>query len=142
MLVSNVAKVMNGEICEALICKLHSHKFSTDYIPDIVVHSKSDILMCPVFAVFNYLKIRLNLPGLLFLDSLGRPVLSGWVLSKMRQLLDILKLDSDGYNLHSLRIGAATDWANQGKSITQIKLMGRWKSYAFIKYLRPNSVHL
>ena len=44
------------------------------------------------------------------------------------------------YKSHSFRIGAASMAAEQGLSDAQIRLMGRWKSNAFKKYIRINSL--
>lgn len=48
-------------------------------------------------------------------------------------------LDPTKYKGHSFRIGASSYAAERGFSDTQIRLMGRWKSDAFKKYIRtPN----
>ena len=41
-----------------------------------------------------------------------------------------------GYNIHSLRVGKATDLALGGASDAVIRESGRWASNAFLKYLR------
>lgn len=38
-------------------------------------------------------------------------------------------------NPHSVRIGAATNAAKQGKSADEIMLMGRWKSQTYKRYI-------
>ena len=40
------------------------------------------------------------------------------------------------YSSHSLRIGGATTAIMYGASEAQLKIMGRWKSDAFKKYIR------
>ena len=45
-------------------------------------------------------------------------------------------LDPTKYKGHSSRIGAATLTAESGLSDAQIRLLGRWKSDAFRKYIR------
>ena len=37
---------------------------------------------------------------------------------------------------HSLRIGAATSAARHGYTDSQIKALGRWKSFSFLRYIR------
>ena len=49
-------------------------------------------------------------------------------------------LDSTKYKGHSFRVGAATFAAECGYSDAQIRLMGRWKSDAFRKYIRSPSL--
>ena len=47
---------------------------------------------------------------------------------------------STRYKGHSFRIGAATFAAECGFSDAQIRLMGRWQSDAFRKYIRSPSL--
>ena len=48
-------------------------------------------------------------------------------------------LDPSRYKGHSFRIGAASYAADRGFSDAQIRMLGRWKSNAFLRYLRvPN----
>jgi hypothetical protein len=49
-------------------------------------------------------------------------------------------LDTMKYEGHSFRIGAATFSAECGFSDTQIRAMGRWRSDAFLKYIRIPSL--
>ena len=59
---------------------------------------------------------------------------------RLNDLIRALGLNFKQYNTHSLRIGACTHWAALGDSVTEIKLKGRWKSFAFTKYLRPEEI--
>ncbi len=49
-----------------------------------------------------------------------------------------LGLDPDRYSTHSLRIGGATVMAAAGLPDYIIQLIGRWKSLAFLTYIRSN----
>ena len=40
------------------------------------------------------------------------------------------------YDMHSLRIGGATDLFKYGYSVEEIKRMGRWRSNVVYKYIR------
>ena len=70
------------------------------------------------------------------------PFFSIW----MGHLLPVLNFatgwqgQSDRYKGHSFRIGAASPAAECGYSETQIRLLGRWKSDAFKKYIRLPSL--
>ena len=44
------------------------------------------------------------------------------------------------YKGHSFRIGAASHAADRGLSDAQIRVLGRWKSNAFHRYIRIPSV--
>lgn len=49
-------------------------------------------------------------------------------------------LDPSRYKGHSFRIGAASHAAEGGMSDAQIRTLGRWKSNAFLKYIRIQSL--
>ena len=46
------------------------------------------------------------------------------------------------YSGHSFRTGAATTAARKGLQVSQIKQLGRWKSNAFLRYLKPSADYL
>ncbi len=46
------------------------------------------------------------------------------------------------FHTHSFRIGRATSWAQLGFTNEQILNMGRWRSDAYKKYIRPSMVLL
>ena len=49
-------------------------------------------------------------------------------------------LDTSKYNTHSFRIGRCTDHVLQGFSNEKIKKIGRWKSNAYLRYVRPDVI--
>lgn len=51
-------------------------------------------------------------------------------------------MDTQLYNTHSFRIGAATVARNAGMSIVDIKSLGRWKSDAYQHYIRTSPKEL
>ena len=48
-----------------------------------------------------------------------------------------MKLNKQLYNTHSFRIGAAAFASLANLSDTQIQVLGRWRSNAFQRYIRP-----
>lgn len=54
----------------------------------------------------------------------------------LRLLVSVAGRDPQKYALHSGRIGGATHLASMGASVIQIQRAGRWKSSAFIVYVR------
>ena len=54
----------------------------------------------------------------------------------LKKLIENLGLNSNLYNMHSFRIGRATDLLKYKYPIEEIKLMGRWKSNVVYKYFR------
>ena len=94
---------------------------------------------CPVEWTKKYISIRNiiqdpNEQFLIFRD--GSNVQSCHIRTLLRQILNLLDLDSQLYDTHSFRIGKATDLFKAKVDIERIKQMGRWKSNAVYKYLR------
>ena len=93
--------------------------------------------LCPLSALLAYLAIRPPTPGPLFLLRSGQPLSRGGLVSAVRLALGSTDLDISRFNGHSFRIGAATAAAEAGIPDSTIKLLGRWRSSAFTRYLRP-----
>jgi integrase len=98
---------------------------------------------CPVKLLGEYLLVRpMTQPGWpLFVFEDGDPMSAVWFRGELKR-----RCGEQGwrgnFNGHSLRIGAATDAALKGLPGHTIKALGRWKSDAFLVYLRPSSGHL
>lgn len=94
-----------------------------------------------VLAIVEYLKIRPcttpNTP--LFCSLHGLPVQRTYFDRVLHKIFWSCGLDSSKYKGHSFRIGACTFAAEQGSSDSQIRSMGRWKSNAFLKYIRTQT---
>ena len=58
------------------------------------------------------------------------------------ELLTTSGLSAFRYTLHSFRIGACTQAIISGVPESQIMQMGRWRSYAFKRYIRMPNVQL
>ena len=56
----------------------------------------------------------------------------------IKRVAVFLGLDPNLYSTHSLRIGGATVMAAAGLPDYIIQLIGRWKSLAFLTYIRSN----
>ena len=104
-----------------------------------ILKARNDFL-CPHTAMTNYLKLRNDIVGPLFL--LNNKAVSGSIFSKkFKQLLVQTGFDAKKFSPHSLRISAARMWASQGLSDAQIRLLGRWHSNAFKCYLKGVIYH-
>ena len=55
----------------------------------------------------------------------------------LKELIESLPLDSQFYDLHSLRIRRTSNLSKYGYPIEEIKCMRRWKSNAVYKHIRP-----
>ena len=93
-------------------------------------------LSCPVAILSKYLAIRGTSPGPLFIDAAHNPVTRAAFNEQLRTALCFCGFNSKFFKAHSFRIGAASAAAAQGLSDSQIRLLGRWKSDAFKKYIR------
>ena len=97
---------------------------------------------CPVSAVLTYISIRTAPPGPLFLFQDGTPLTRAALVTHLRAALSQAGVDSSPYSGHSFRIGAATTAARAGYQDSFIQTLGRWKSAAFITYIRTSPSEL
>ena len=94
---------------------------------------------CPVLYIKAYLAIRrpyIDDQEQFFIHSNGQNVLASEMRKMLKTTLVSLQLNPDMYDVHSLRIGRATDMFKNGISVERIKKMGRWYSNAVYQYLR------
>ena len=92
--------------------------------------------ICPVAAILAYLAIRPPLPGPLFLYADGSPLTRTGLVSAVRSALSGSGADLSRYTGHSFRIGAATSAALAGLPDSLIQTLGRWRSSAYLRYIR------
>lgn len=95
---------------------------------------------CPVELLCNYLAMRGTRPGPLFMTGDGLPISRATFSNQLSLAIQLCGLSPSRYKGHSFRIGAASHAADQGFSDAQIRLLGRWKSNAFHKYIRLPSL--
>ena len=109
-----------------------------------VTPQTQQLAICPVSLLTSYLKLRPNNPrnSSLFLMADGTPVLTSYFRTALANTLAALKLSASSYKTHSFRIGAASWAASIGIPDCQIQRLGRWKSDAFKKYIRNDTVSI
>ncbi len=103
---------------------------------------RTGTIPCPVAAILSYLSQRPTTPGPLFIFQDGTPLTRTKLVSRLREALAQTGIDTSHYSGHSFRIGAATAAARAGYSDSFIQALGRWKSDAFITYIRANPADL
>ena len=91
---------------------------------------------CAVTLLQRYLRERGTLSGPLFQSSPGMPVTRAAFSNQLLHALQFCRLDPNRFKSHSFRIGAATTAHTMGFSDSKIRQLGRWKSNAFLKYIR------
>lgn len=94
---------------------------------------------CPVQYLLDYLDYRGSAPGALFILK-DLPVTRKYFCDLLTMAIKRCGLNPSRYKGHSFRIGAASDAAERGMSDTQIRTLGRWKSNAFLRYIRVSSL--
>ena len=124
---------------KALQLTLINYKHS-DPGQNFVVYIYPESLCCPVQLLLQYVSLRGYAPGPLFCWPDGTPITRTFFVTQLKAALKFNNLDCALYKAHSFRIGAAS-WATaKGFSDPQIRLLGRWKSNAFLKYIRTPSL--
>jgi hypothetical protein len=99
---------------------------------------------CPVKLLLAYLTTRPFLPqsldkSPLFLWPDRSPVRIAEVTKTLKSCLLHIHEDPGRFSSHSFRLGGVTEAAVQGASDAQLRLLGRWRSSAFLSYIRPQT---
>ena len=97
---------------------------------------RTDDDLCPVAAMLAYMVKRGNGPGPFFVFRDGSSLTRPRLVTEVKQALTKAGVDSSRYSGHSFRSGAATTAAERGVEDSVIKMLGRWKSSAYQRYVR------
>ena len=87
--------------------------------------------LCPVRAMAAYLLARGSAPGPLFVFRSGAVFTRVFLVNMLRKWFPTVGT----INSHSFRRGGATALAASGASDFTIQLLGRWKSYSYLRYI-------
>lgn len=138
--IHQLTKLVNGahEVVGFKI-KFLNFKHSYNQPPFYLVIS-SQSTFCPVKILLQFLSARGDSQGALFIQDDGSPVSRSWFSAQLSSAIKLCGLNPSVYKGHSFRIGAASHAAERGMSDTQIRILGRWKSNAFLKYIRVSSL--
>lgn len=124
---------------QALQLSLYQYKHSNPGQP-FVIYIYPENICCPVQLILDYISLRGYTQGPLFCWPDGRPISRAYFIEQLNAALKFNNLDSSLYKAHSFRIVAASWAAAKGFSDSQIRLLGRWKSNAFLRYIRTPSL--
>ena len=97
---------------------------------------KTNSDLCLVTAILGYLLSRGNTPGPLFTYQDGSFLTRERLTRALREALAKAGLDASKYCSHSFRIGAASTAAAKGLEDSVIKTLGRWRSLAYLEYVK------
>ena len=114
---------------------LYSYKNSTEPITYTIKNNDTFL-----HYLQTYMRLRGPKTGTLMLHRSGSLISRTFVTTQLKNDLTILRYNADLYNTHSLRIGRASDMAKEGNSDRQIAAIGRWKSNAFLSYIKNDKV--
>ena len=95
---------------------------------------------CPFTLINDFVVARhqqlysMDEPLFIFRD--GSPVLPYHARLVLKAMIARLGLNSNLYNIHSMRIGRSSDLFRYRYTIEEIKFKGRWKSNTVYKYIR------
>ena len=128
----NIDIVSNNSIT----LKFKSYKHCNSPTTKFIINPASNTIICPVKNLSNFLALRPNSPGPLFIFIDGTPVTRTHYSEFIKYAVNFIGLDPSNYNTHSVRIGRATDLALSGVSHDIIKRTGRWSSSAYLNYIR------
>ena len=116
------------------LLRIHLKTSKTDSFckgTDIMLGRTNDEL-CPVAALLQWMVQRGNAPGPLFKFASGALLTRPRLVVRLHTVIQQVGSDPSGFSGHSFRSGAATTAAQLWVPDSQIKLLGRWKSNAFL----------
>ena len=128
--------VDNATTPKVLRLRLKSSKTDPFRLGVNVFMGRTGEAICPVTAMLTYLAIRGTDNGPLFRLRGGNPLTKPAFVSSVRGALARAGLDPTKYAGHSFRIGAATTAAAAGIEDSLIQTLGRWKSSAYLLYVK------
>ena len=111
----------------------YQHQYNERLFFLIIVSRQS--VSCPIALLTKYLVFRGFHPGPLFMTVDRLPVTRSWFSTQLSLAIQLCGLYPSRYKDYSFRISAASHAVEQGLSDAPIRLLGRWKSNSFQKYL-------
>lgn len=136
----NIATVKSPELKYSI--KLDTFKHSESKTITLILNPSGNEKYCPVSALKNYITVRGNVNGNLFLDTSAKPITLHQFSIYLKKNLEHAGLDSTYYNTHSFRSGRVTQLAMDNATVEVIKNTGRWKTSAYSSYIKQSTFHL
>ena len=103
----------------------------------LLILTSTNTKHCPVAALSSFLAIRPRVKGPIFINKDHSPIYRRSFSKMLKMCLQLLGHKTNNYSTHFLRIGRATQLAQDKAHILTIKNTGRWISSAFYKYIKP-----
>jgi integrase len=119
----------------AVTLRLQSSKTSHSTQPEQLVTIHQQLLACPIAAISQYLSVRGD-GYYLFVHPTGDPITYDQFAAVFATACFNTGLPFRKLTTHSFRIGGATFYSNAGYTEAQVKLLGRWSSDSYKRYIR------
>ena len=113
----------------------YKHSNSASELPSFNL-SPTNTQYCPVSSLDKYLAQRGTKKGPIFLNESGLPVDRQQLVQFLKACMSMCGLPTEKFNSHSFRIGRATQLSLEQVPDDKIKKIGRWKSNAYLQYIR------
>ena len=135
-----VSYVPSGHKIKEILISMDRYKHSQGHKVAVPLRRQSSKTLCPVRSLVRYMQLAPNNSGALFQDEQGHAIQASQFRTVLRACVVACGLDPLVFTGHSFRIGGATLAFSMQMPSEQIKRLGRWKSSAFLKYIRPTSL--
>ena len=119
---------------QRIVVTFASYKHSVTQ-QSVTLYEQSPLEFSPVSAIVDYLQSRPKAKYLFVLNK-GQPVPRLSFVTVLKKCVAKCQFDAKRITSHCFRIGGATYAARRGLPILTIKRLGRWRSDAFVQYLR------
>lgn len=96
---------------------------------------KTGTFLCPVSALLNFMAVRPQGKGPVFVHKDGSPLTQSHFTQLTKHAFCLANFDATRYSGHSFRIKAATATAAAGVLAYFIKILGCWQSEAYHAYI-------
>ena len=105
---------------------------------------KTDNIICPLTALRKFLEVRKFKFGIkssapLYLTNKNEALTRQFFIDKLKIVLELCGFDPKLYNGHSFRSGAATSAGKANVEDHMIKVLGRWRSDSYCRYIKTSS---
>ena len=126
------------------VTEIHLKASKTDpYRKGISIYvGRTGNTLCPISAMLAYLAVQGDKEGPLFQFYDGRSLTREHLVQAVHKALTKAGFDHQFYAGHSFRIGAAMTAAHCGIPDSVIQTLMRWKSSAYMLYIRTPQKHL
>lgn len=94
---------------------------------------------CPVAALLDYLSLKGDVAGPLFIRQDVHPLHQSLFVQKVQEALTVTGLTGTNFNSHGFWIGITTAAGAAAVPEATIKFLGRWKSAAYQQYICPSA---